>query len=113
MCQIDDSEIFNDRGIIVISSSTLLPEETLILHEFRHSLQFELNERRDVPDFQNGESLDDYNQNMFEKDARLFEVALGFHDSFTDSFSTPKLSQSPMLSLPIPKFLQSFANLTA
>jgi hypothetical protein len=112
--QIDDSEIFNERGIIVISHNVTLPEETLILHEFRHSLQFELNGFWDVPDYVNGESLEEYNsQSVYEKDARLFQYALGFCDHVADFFSTPKFSRSDMLSLPTPKFLESIANLQA
>lgn len=107
IAQIDNSEIFNERGIIVLSYHANLSEENLILHEFRHSLQFELNGMWDVPDFKSGESLEDYNQNAFERDARLFEVSLGFLDSFTDEFSTPKISRSIMLSLPTPKFLRN------
>lgn len=105
--QIDNSEIFNDHGIIVLSSSILIPEETLILYEFRHSLQFQLNGYWHVPDYENGESLEDYKQISFDKDARLFEVSLGFLDYYTDYFSTPKVPRSEMLFLPTPKFLRS------
>lgn len=107
--KIDDSEIFNQNGIIVLSYYTTSSEETLILHEFRHSLQFQLNGYWHVPDYMNGESLEDYNETSYEKDARLFELSLGMLSSITDYFCTPKISRSDMLVLPTPKFLSSLA----
>lgn len=106
IAHIDNSEISNDHGIIIISYHTSEPEETIILHEFRHSLQFQLNGYWDVPDYMSGKSLEGYNETTYEKDARLFELSLGIPRSLTDYFYTPKISRSNMLSLPTPKFLR-------
>lgn len=111
--EIDDKEIYNDNGLIVLSSdltygSDKLPIETLLLHEYRHHLQFMLNGYWTVPDYANGESTVDYHKsNIYEQDARLFEVSLGKLDEFTDEFKTVKIDRSYMLNLPSKKFLES------
>ncbi len=111
--EIDDQEVYNKNGIIVLSSELNwnkhpLPIETLLLHEYRHHLQFTLNGYWSVPDWLNGESLEEYNRlNVFERDARLFEVSLGKLDEFTDEFKTVKVDRSYMLNLPSKKFLNS------
>lgn len=105
--EVDGQEVWNESGLIVLSAYTDLPEKTLILHEYRHHLQFQLYGRWPIPDWQEGDSLDDYNNCCFERDARLFEVSLGSIDGFTDGFQVPSVSRQIMLSLPTVGFLSS------
>lgn len=104
--EIDDQEVYNDKGLIVIPANITYDLESTILHEYRHHLQFNIHGHWLVPDWQNGHELDYYNHNsVFEKDSRLFEVSLGRLDEFTDEFKTPKVNRYHMLNLPTRSFL--------
>jgi hypothetical protein len=46
-------------------------------------------------------------QNLYERDARLFESSLGFIDSFTDEFKVMRSSRNSCLQLPTVKYLNA------
>lgn len=103
---IDDQEIYNENGIIVIANDIICPVENLILHEYRHHLQFNLHGYWPVPDYPNGESLDDYNKNcIFEIDARLSSTSLGLDDWCSDYWKINKTSRHNALQLPTTSYL--------